>query len=212
MKFRDYTPSKYLRFVFVDIVINNEWLELTEAQEKYPNYEISEDFLLSEENYAFESFFQEIELLETEKKIKEYIFEDTEPQDDTETRRSNILLLFELFDENPHCIEDAKRNIMNRWAKKFLVDVNPESKSGSPNQRTIDSSSNNGFVKIDKKRGAKYARLHYNEIKKILAVTGIITDAVRQFDPTLSDAEVERIRHKVSILLKEEGLVYPYRQ
>ena len=212
MKLKDYTPSKYLRFVFVDIVINDKWMELTEAQEKFPNYDISEDYLRREEKYAFELFFQEIELLETEQKVKSYIFETTEPQDETETRISNILLLFELFDENPHCIEDAKRSIMNRWAKKFLVDVNTESKIGSSNQKTIVSSSNNGFANIDKKRGAKYARLHYNEIKKILAVTGIITEAVRQFDITLSDAEVERIRHKVSILLKEEGLVYPYRQ
>ena len=212
MKLREYTPSKFLRFVFVCIEVDGKRYMLEEALEEIPDHDISEEFIRGEEEYAFEEFFQEIELLETEKKIKEYIFEVTEPQDDTETRRSNILLLFELFDENPHCIEDAKRNIMNRWAKKFLVDVNPESKTGSSYHNNIVSSRNNGFAVIDKKRGAKYARLHYNEIKKILAVTGIITDAVRQFDPTLSDAEVERIRHKVSILLKEEGLVYPYRQ
>ncbi len=213
MKLRDYIPPEYFRFLFIEIEVDGKWYELNSAIEKIPDHEITEEQLNHYIDYEIDSFFQHIEEITTESELKAMIFEITEPQDFKETRKDNILLLFDLIENSPNTIEAWKNEVILGWAKRFVSNKEMFNKLDSYKPKAITISSKDQNITItNHKRGARYAVTHFDEIKKILSVTGNIVESVRKFDPSLSKSEVENVRRKVSFLLKEEGLVYPYRQ
>jgi hypothetical protein len=202
MKVKDY-HNPYIKFIVIVIEVDGYKYSMTEAANRFPEHEISAEVIKQKEKKAYEDLFQKIELFETKKELKEYAFMSTDPYYKSGTRENHVKLFLQLFEEWKYCIEDWKLDVFKTWAKKFLMPGKIDTELSIPSEVDI--------IGNEEKIGAQYARLHYDEIRKILSKVGIINEAIRMYDPSLDEDEVNRVRQAFSRLLKENGLKYPYR-
>lgn len=204
IKFTDYRAPFAGHSQLFGFMMNGKKYYVHEIRHKFMDTVMPQEVIDQFDEASIRDFLETIAGIQSETALTDYIYSITFDHPEPDSRESNIRFILNLLEEHERSVLYSKQVIIEKWAEKYLIE---EKESDNTFTQGIGS-----IKKDNKERGARYARLHYEEIKKLLPTTGIVTEAVRQFDPTLTDSEVERVRHKISILLNEEGIQYPFRQ
>lgn len=157
-------------------------LWLDDALKKYPDAELPEEEKRKLDLASIESFLQEINKRDKEETLKEHIYFLCKENPGTE---KIILLALEHYH---YTIPNWKAGVIKDVIKKMYPSVIPS---------TLHPS--------------RYAIKHYPNIKKYLSETGTVAGAVRMFNNKLTLKEHAAVSKKISRMLKDDGIKYPYR-